>query len=366
MYFKPSLYMEFAKSLDLSGIRSNLAFSGITCPYSWEELGINGRIFEKTEFYPYGHNELKAAIAQRYGVRPEQVLIPGGGTSLCNYILGAVLVGPGDRVLLETPTYECLHAAFASTGAEVISFQRSPENGYDINLDEIDHLLRPLVKLAVVTRLHNPSGRNLSPEVLLHLAESAERVGAYVLVDEVYLDFLPPGSFQVAAALHPRLLTTASLTKVYGLGDLRIGWGIGPEELIGQCWRFNNLLGVNPPTPPDQIALELFRNGGLDRLAAWSRQRASENWGILEQFLSNRTDLQWVKPEGGIIAFLRLNGMRQADAFLDRLREEYRTLVMPGRFFGQEDGFRLGFGIPAEKLREGLKRLDRALQELNN
>ncbi len=364
MKFKPAQYLEFAKNLDLSQAECVLAFSGIQCPFSLEELGIDAGVFKPGRFNPYGNADLKEAIAERYKVQPVQVLIPGGGTSLSNFLVSSALLQPGDRVLLEYPTYEPLESTIAFSGAEIIHFDRKFENRFDIDIEQLSRLIRPPVKLIALTRLHNPSGRDMPEGALLELAQRAEAINAYVLMDEVYLDFLPPDRIHVSASLHPRLITTASLTKVYGFGDLRMGWAIGPRDLIWNCWRINNLLGAVPPTIPEQIALTLFRNGSLNRIGHWVRQRAAENLSKLEDFLSNHWGLEWVKPDGGIIALLRLKSGRDAGPLVDHLREAHKTLVMPGRYFGQKDGFRLGFGIEPEKLLEGLKRIDVALKEM--
>jgi aspartate/methionine/tyrosine aminotransferase len=364
MDFQPAQYMEFAKNLDISRAECVLAFSGIECPFTLEELGIDSRVFKEGKFHPYGNADLKEAVAQRYKVPPDNVLIPGGGTSLPNFLIGAALLKPGDRVLMEHPTYEPLESTIAFSGAQIVHFSRRFENRCDLDLDELVRLMRPPVKLIVLTRLHNPSGRDIPEKSLLQLAEKAEAINAYVLMDEVYLDFLPPERIRVSASLHPRLITTASLTKVYGFGGLRVGWAIGPRDIIWNCWRINNLLGVNPPTIPEQIALALFCNGSLDRIGDWVRRRAAENLAKLDHFLGNQPNLEWVKPDGGIMALLRLKSGRDSGPLVEHLRDAYKTLVMPGRFFGQNDSFRLGFGIGPDQLLEGLKRLGAALNEM--
>lgn len=363
MFFKPARYMEFAKGMHVEQAQCVLAFSGTTCPWSLEELGITIRTLEKDSFYPYGHPVIKEILAARYGARPDQILNPGGGSSLNNFLVGAALLGPGDAALVESPGYEPLASTIASTGAQIIPLPRRPEQGFNVDLDEFARLMRPPVKLAVLSRLHNPSGRTISEADLLFMASQAEKIGAWVLVDEVYLDFLTGPEARAAATLHPRLITTNSLTKVCGLGDLRIGWTIAPPEVVAQCWSINNVLGVNPPVPCDQIALELFRNGSIDKLLDWSRRQARENWEVVENALSNQTGFRWVKPDGGIILFVHVADGRDASGLADLLREKYKTLVMPGRFFDLPDGFRLGFGGPVDMLSEGLRRLGLALDE---
>jgi aspartate/methionine/tyrosine aminotransferase len=363
MFFKPTRYMEFAKEMHVENAECVLAFSGIFCPWSLEELGVTARVLEKSAFYPYGHPKIKEIIAARYGASPEQILNPGGGSSLVNFLIGAAILGPGDAALVETPGYEPLTQTIAATGAQIIPLPRRAESGFTVDLDEFAALMRPPVKLAVVTRLHNPSGRTMSESDLLFMAGKAEEIGAQVLVDEVYLDFLIGTQARAAGTLHPRLITTSSLTKVCGLGDLRIGWAIAPPDLEQKCWSLNNVLGVNPPMIPDQIALELWQNGGIDRLLEWSRIRAQQNWEIVDNFLSNQNALRWVKPEGGIIVFLHAANGKDTSGLTDLLREKYKTLVMPGRFFDQPDGFRLGFGGPAEELTEGLRRIGLAVEE---
>jgi aspartate/methionine/tyrosine aminotransferase len=143
-----------------------------------------------------------------------------------------------------------------------------------------------------------------------------------------------------------------------------MGWGVGPEELVWECWRINNVLGVHPPDIPDHIALELFENGGLERIGAWARNRARQNLEQVERFIQEHPRLSWVKPDGGIIAWVRLNDADDATPFIRLLHDKYSTAIIPGSHFGVSNGFRLGFGIASTDLAEGLRRMDLALAEM--
>jgi hypothetical protein len=364
--FQPTIYLEAVKATDFSTVECNLAFSGVDCPYSLAELGITATVLEGGEFESYGHPGLKAAIAERCGANPDQVLSPGGGSTLCNFLITAALVEAGDRILVERPTYEPLIALAKSTDGEVAYLPRPFDRSFDFDPAELLSLMTPPVKLVILTRLHNPSGKDIPPEKLVLIGERAEETGAYVLVDEVYLDFLPEENRLPACRIHPRLISVNSLTKVYGLGLMRIGWAIGPVKIVQRAWRINNLLGSIPPRVPENVAYELFRNGGLDRIGAWARRRARENRRIVEDWMEKHPDLEWVKPDGGIIAYIGLKSARFSDGFIKFLREKFRTAVMPGRYFDLPGGFRLGFGIPDITLREGLRRIDLALNEYRN
>ncbi|MBU1651606.1 aminotransferase class I/II-fold pyridoxal phosphate-dependent enzyme, partial [bacterium] len=209
-------------------------------------------------------------------------------------------------------------------------------------------------------------GKDVSEAALLHLAEKAEEFNSHILVDEVYLDFLPEDHRKPAASLHNRLVSVNSLTKVYGFGDLRSGWAIGPEELIWECWRFNNLLSAVPPVIPEAIALELMRNGGMERAGAWARRRARENLDLVSDWMNQHERLTWVEPDAGVIGAVQIRGLDDSGPFLKLLWERFKTAVMPGREFGIPDGFRMGFGEDSTEVREGLRRIDLALSEYNS
>ncbi len=366
MKFQPTTYLESVKDTDFSEVECNLAFSGVDCPYTLAELGVTAAVLEGRDFKPYGHPGLKGAIAARYGVDEAQVLSPGGGSTLCNFLITAALVGEGDRILVERPTYEPLIALAKSIGGGVDFLPRPFERSFDFDPDEVVSLMTPSVKLVILTRPHNPSGRDIPREHLLQIGSRAEETGAYVLVDEVYLDFLPEEDRLPACCIHPRLISVNSLTKVYGLGTMRIGWAVAPREIVRRAWRINNLLGSNPPLLPEKVAYELFRNGGLDRIAAWARRRARENLETVAEWIKTRTDLEWVQPDGGIIAYIQMSEVSDSAPFTGILWKKFRAAVMPGRFFDLPGGFRLGFGCSGSVLREGLRRIDLALREYRN
>ncbi|MFL6731486.1 MAG: pyridoxal phosphate-dependent aminotransferase, partial [Sphingomicrobium sp.] len=128
---------------------------------------------------------LRERIAGHCGVETEQV-VAADGTSMANFLAMAALIAPGDEVLVERPTYEPLLGAASFLGAEIKRFNRKAEEGFRLDPGAVEEGLSPNTRLIVITNLHNPSGSLAEEEELRAIAALAARVGARVLVDEVY------------------------------------------------------------------------------------------------------------------------------------------------------------------------------------
>jgi hypothetical protein len=320
-------------------------------PGAREALELSGRNDE-------GWEPLVNRIAARYGVRSDQVAT-ATGTSGANFLVYAALLRPGDDVLVERPAYDPLLAAPAMLGANLVRFERRYEDGFKLDLDRVAAALTPRTRLIVVTNPHNPTGVLSGAGDLRGLGELAERHGCYVLADEIYLDAVSGSAPAVAAALSPRIITTASLTKAYGLAGLRCGWAIADEGLCEEIRRARDLVDGTGSVLAERAAAIAF--DVLPALAARARAILAPNLGRFEAFMAGQPALEWVAPPGGTVAFPRLRSTVSADAFADRLLRDFATAVVPGRFFEAPAHFRVALGIPGEILERGLQAVGRAL-----
>ncbi len=220
--------------------------------------------------------------------------------------------------------------------------------------------MTPRTKLIILTNPHNPSGILEPPEVLREVGRLAARVGAYVLVDEVYMDFLFQSRPRTAVHLGSNFLMTCSLTKVYGLDGLRCGWVLGPPDVVKAMWRLQDFFGVNGVIPGETTSVVALKH--LERFQKRTQSILAANRPLVDQFMARQSG----RPRLGAARFgssLLPSDMRSgpADDFCARLRAEYDVGVIPGRFFEMPDHFRIGFGGPTEDLRAGLERLSQAL-----
>ncbi|HJQ24967.1 MAG TPA: aminotransferase class I/II-fold pyridoxal phosphate-dependent enzyme [Blastocatellia bacterium] len=354
---KASPYIEWAKTQ--AAARFNLATSGLIhyplaeLPVTLTDLELSGPSF-------YGYAPLQQALAEKCGVGPDCV-VHATGTSLANHLAMATILEPGDEVIVEHPAYDPLLAVPRYLGATVKRFTRRREDGFRVDLTELERVVTPRTRLIVLTNMHNPTGALTGVETLRQLGELARSVGARVLVDEVYLeaifDEVRPYAFQLGA----EFVTTSSLTKAYGLSGLRCGWILAEPELARRIWRLHDIFGGIPAHAAERLSVVALRH--LDRIAARAQAMLDANWKVLDQFLDSRGDLDTFRPRFGTVASPRLkNG--NVDHLCALLREKYDTSAVPGRFFEMPEHFRIGIGIPGDILRQGLARLGAALDEM--
>ncbi len=354
-----SPYMQFAKLR--AAVKYDLAASGVMSyplaelPVRLEDLEING-----TD--AYGYAPLVERLARLNGVVPECV-VAAAGTSMANHLALAATVEPGDEVLVEHPTYEVLVDVLNYLGASVRYFERRMEDGFRIDLEEVERRMTPRTRVIVITNLHNPSGAFVDEETLRGLGDIAKRVNALVLVDEVYLETLFDQRPRPALHLGEQFLVTSSLTKAYGLSGLRCGWILAAPELAQRMWHITDLYGVNAAHPAERLSVIALDS--LDRVAARARQLLETNRRTLDEFLGSRSELEYHRPEFGTIIFPKLHRGR-VDELYRVLTEKYETSVAPGRYFDMPQHFRVGIGGGPEEISEGLVRLGLALDELGS
>lgn len=353
MRHRHSDYMYWAKTQ--SRARYNLATSGVGS-FPLAELPLQPTL-EINGDSTYGYAPLQRAIAAKCGVDPDSV-VAAAGTSMANHLGLAALVEPGDEVLIEHPAYELLVSTALYLGAAVKRFRRAEENGWALDPAEIRRVLTPRTKLIVVTNLHNPSSVLTPDAVLLEIGDLARSVGAHVLVDEVYLDAVFENTPRTAYLLGPEFIVTNSLTKVYGLSGLRCGWALAQPDLARAMWRLNDLFGVIPAHPAELLSVAAFEY--LDLIRARARRVVEADRALLAEFLARHPAVSAPRTAAGTTAFLRLHGI-EVEPFLARLRADYETTAVPGRFFEAPGHVRIGMGVNTEMFGEGLRRIGLAL-----
>jgi aspartate/methionine/tyrosine aminotransferase len=350
-----SLYLAWAKLH--SNARFNLASSGVM-DYPLAELPVHIEDLEIGGTGPYGYQPLMERLAAKTGV-PKECVVYTLGTSMANFVALTALVHRGDEVLIERPAYDPLLTILDHIGAKVCRFERLAEKGFKLGLGELERKLTPQTRLVILCNLHNPSSAFADDSTMRQAGEMAARVGARVLVDEVYLETLFDHPWRSAFHLGANFVVTSSLTKAYGLSGIRCGWILAQPELVQRMWQVVDFTYGSPVHPAELLAVIALDN--LDRVRNRAHALLETNRALVNQFLASHPDLHCEPSRFGTTVFPRLRAGGAAE-FVRILREQFETSVVPGEFFEQPQHFRIGFGGATETIRGGLERLNAALE----
>ena len=316
-----------------------------------------------------GLPSLREKILARGGFRsdPGDVLVTAG-TAEANFLAISQLVRPGDRMIVDVPGWPQPLVLGEAIGAEVVRIRRREADGWRLDLDELESLVTDRTRLIFLCNPNNPTGRVLSRPELERAARIADRVGAYLLCDEVYSglewDGIPTPR---AADIYDRGISTGSVSKVLGLQGLRTGWLVcrDPSVVLDamvlreDTSEIMNVLGEYVA----DLALDEDRyRTAVER----ARATGSANLDRIDEFVASRRELSWERPQAGLIGFCRLEPPLDGDE-LSRilLREPYRTFVMSGSAYGYPDHVRVGAGGSGpDGISRGLLKLGECLDAL--
>ncbi len=355
--FPPARYLPWAIRFQ-GTVPFDLAVSG-TARFDTSELA-RGATSE-----PASVGRLRAAIA-RYNDVPELEAISALGTSHAIWLAYATLLSPGDEVLIESPAYEPLLSTALGIGAVVTRFERAASEKFALDPARIAAAMTARTRLVVVTNLHNPSGARTHDDLLRELAKICEARGAHLLVDEVYAPFDAftdaDGVWRGSARkLAKNVIAIASLTKCYGLGMDRIGWMLGPEDVIARA--ANTTLMSCGALPLAHAQLGLIAFGSIDNLARRSRDLLAGQRERVERWFATRTDVIWSAPTSGLFGLAISTRFDDLLPRVERAATREGVLVVPGVFFEMPNAFRLAWSIDRTRLDEALARLARALDD---
>jgi aspartate/methionine/tyrosine aminotransferase len=349
-----SHYMAWSKLH--SDARFNLAASGVA-DYPVAELPVRLEDLEIGGTGPYGYKPLMERLAAKADV-PENSVVSTLGTSMANYLALTALLHRGDEVLVERPTYDPLLAILDQIEVKVCRFERRPERGFRLGLGELERRITPETRLVILCNLHNPSSALSDDAMLRQVGEMAAKVGARVLIDEVYLETLFDQPWRSAFHLGSNFVVTSSLTKAYGLSGIRCGWILAEPELTQRIWQIVDFTYGSPVHPAELLSVIALDN--LARIRDRARALLETNRALVNEFLAGHPGLDCEPSRFGTTVFPRLRTGHAAD-FVALLREQFETSVVPGEFFEQPQHFRIGFCGTTETVRGGLERLSAAL-----
>lgn len=347
----------------------DMSESGVR-PLTLRELTGMGFDLESFLDIPLGYSqsngtiELREKIAAGYpGATSDHVEVTSG-TSEANYLLALSQLRPGDDVAVEAPNYMQMPGIARSLGARVKKFHLRQERGWQPDWDEFERAVTPATRLLYLSNPNNPTGSVLSDESMRRIADRCTATGTWLLSDEVYLgaeiDRPRTKSFW---GLSDRVVVSSGLSKAYGIPGVRVGWMVGPRELVAACWAQHDYITIGPNKMSDAIARVAVEPVNRERCYERTRDILRRNLPIAREWVGTfGPRLTWREPEAGAIGLLQYNASISSVELADRIRRNQSTLVVPGSHLGLEGYIRVWLGGQEDYLREGLRRIGEELQ----
>ena len=305
-----------------------------------------------------GSPELRAAVAARYeGLAPESVLTLAAAEEGI-FTAYHALLAPGDHVIVESPCYGSAVELAHSTGADVSLWQRTYEDGWAYDIDELERLLRPETRLVYINSPHNPTGTQMPSATLERLVELLAERAVVLFSDEVYqgLEHDPDRRLPSACEIYSRAISLNTVSKAYGLPGLRIGWLACREPaLLARITDIKLYTTICSSAPSELLVALALRHG--EELVARSRRLVLANLPLIDDLIARRRELfEWVRPTAGPIGFPRVAGDFDVQAWCEEIAAHAGVLLLPGGVYGQPRHVRMGFGRAS--LVESIERLD--------
>ena len=293
-----------------------------------------------------GSPRLRQAIAGLYRIMsPERVTITNGAIG-ANALTMLTLVEPGDRVISVLPTYQQHYSIPESIGAQVDILQLREEDGWLPDLDELRGLVKKAggkVRLININNPNNPTGSVMEEPMLREIAGIAREAGAWLLCDEVYRGLCHQGDPYTAsvADLYEKGISTGSMSKVYSLAGLRLGWIAGPRELTERLERQRDYHIISVGRLDDLLASVALES--REAISARNLAICREGGRLLAEFVAGEPHISYVKPKGGTTAFLRYDLPMESAELCRRLQEETGVMLLPGSALDMEGYLRIGY-----------------------
>lgn len=304
-----------------------------------------------------GKERLRNLIAGLYEKQGAGNVITTHGTIGANSLVHQTLVGRDDHVISLIPTYQQHYSIPESIGADIELLWLRPENGFVPDLAELRTMVRPNTKLIAINNPNNPTGALMDRTHLQGIADIAREVGAWVLCDEVYRGTDQEGSGYTASIvdLYEKGISTAGMSKAYSLAGLRLGWVVGPREVIDAVMIQRDYNTISVGQLDEYFATMALEN--RDKIIGRSQRITRENLAIVDEWMAGQSHLSWVRPKSGTTALLKFDLPMSSREFCVKLLEEEGVMLTPGSALDMEGWLRLGYTNPTDDLRAGLQRL---------
>lgn len=298
----------------------------------------------------------------------DEILVTAGGMQGL-FLTLMVLTNPGDEVLLSDPCYSNYYGMIKMNHSIPISVPVYEKDGFNFNEENLKNAITPKTKAILVNSPANPTGGVATCKNLEMIARVAIENDLFVIYDEVYKNLIyddAQGFYNIARipGMRERTVLVDSLSKSYAMTGWRVGFCLGPKEIISHMPKLQEFMVSCVNTVAQYAAIEAF-NGPQDACKHMNAQYKVRR-DTMVQRINNIEKLSCITPQGAFYVFMNIKetGLT-SDEFALRLLQERHVVVAPGDGFGSmgEGYVRLSYATSVENINEGFDRIEKFVRK---
>jgi aspartate/methionine/tyrosine aminotransferase len=317
--------------------------------------------------YPHvnGNPELRENIAALYdGAGVENVLVTVGAAEANNIIMQTIMQ-TGDELACMTPTYKQAWGIALNQGNLVRPFQLMPDDAWMLDIDDLNASVTDKTRMIAIVNPNNPTGHIMSNSEMDAVIAAADRVGAWILADEVYrgAERVREDETPSFYGRYDKVLAVGSMSKAYGLPGLRVGWVAGPSDIVEDLWRRHEYTTITASMFSNILAAHALSPSVRPRLKQRARDYIRGGFPVLQEWMDSQQGLfSYTPPEASAVSFIRYNLDINSTELMEKLCREASVFVGAGDSFGMDQHLRIAFGQEKAVLEDAFARIQRVLE----
>ena len=323
-----------------------------------------------------GTRDLRAAIVDQHARELESrydisecIVNVGGKHAIFN--LCSALVDEGDDVIIPTPYWVSFGDITHYFGGRAVFVHTREDEGFRLTAKMLEAAITEKTRMLIVNSPNNPSGAVIDDDEFVRIAALCKKNDIWILSDECYSKFLYDGRRPFSIASHPEfkgnVVIAGSLSKTYAMTGWRIGYVLGPREVVGAVQKLQSHSTSNPVSISQKAALEAV-TGPQDSVGQMLGEYAKRRRFVIDR-LRKIPGVRCAEPGGAFYAYPNIaasfaRGIRDTMDFSVRLLENAHVAVVPGEAFGTKEHIRISYATSLELLEKGLGRIAKFMEML--
>lgn len=347
----------------------DLTETGIPDPLKLRDIFREEVLDLRMDYAPiYGNEKLREQISELYSNVEKYNVLVTTSTSEGNMIAVNTCVNNGDEVVVQLPAFMQIPGLIEAIGTRIRYYYLKEENNFELDVDELNEYVTGKTKVIAFNFPNNPTGRILDKIKVKAICEIAEGHDACIISDEVYrgIEFDEPFSPSFAE-YYDKAVVTSSLSKVWGLAGLRVGWMIGPKDIIERGSAFKEYTTLGGSVLSEHLATIVLQKDMRDKLIERGRRSVKESFNIFNQWMETQKDIfSWIKPKFGVIALVKHKLEMSSSEFAERVFREKKIAIVPCdiAFPSLKNYLRISYCHPPEILKEALDKISEVIKNV--